>query len=149
MPFPDYQPEIQIVITHQWHPGSQFIFTFPKRLPQAAIDAEQRLLGLGDKDRDEQARLLVIETVAEMSSKPPRGFPGFPEFGEPIDPAALKSAIITYFDEPLQPELEAIITSAWSGYRAAARPAAYAKSLSPDGEADGDTGGAAPKTQSG
>ena len=146
MPFPKYEPEIQIVITHQWHPGSKFIFTFPKRLPQAAIDAEAKLLGLGDQDRDEQARLLVIETVAKMSAQAPEGFPGFPEIAAGVD---LAGTIQQYFDDPSQPELEAIATSAWSGYRAAARPAAYAKSLSRDGQGNGDAGGAAPSDPSG
>lgn len=146
MGFPNYQPDVEIVVSHAWHPDQKFVFTFPKKLPQAALDAEKDFLALDEKDRDEKARLGVIKTVAVMSSRAPAGFPGFPD-GE-LTGQALIDAITTYFDDPEQPELETIITAAWTGYKAAARPAAYAKSLSDHGQGDGQSPGAAPKAPS-
>jgi hypothetical protein len=137
-----WEPEIEIVVNHKWHPDTDFIFTFPKILPKAALDAEKTLLGLTDAERPDKSRLGVIDVVAKMCTRAPQGFDGFPT----TEPAQLEQAVREYFDAPHFPELEAIISTAWSGYRAAARPAAYAKSLSRDGAGDDQPPGAAAQT---
>jgi hypothetical protein len=48
-----------------------------------------------------------------------------------------------YFDEPDKPEFEAILLSVWRGYKAAAVPAAYIKSLPRD---DAGSAGVPPAT---
>jgi hypothetical protein len=137
-----YEHEIQIAVTHQWHPGKEFVFTFPKTLPQPALDAEKAFLGVEEKEREALSRILLIKTVAAMVTREPEGFDNFP-------PSAVKNDLaerfIVYFDDPSQPELEAITTSAFSGYKAAARPVAYLKSLQSDGARDDQPSGATKK----
>lgn len=134
-----YQTEVNAVVTHQWHPGKEFIFTFPKLLPQAALDAEKTFLGLPDGERAEAARLALIGMLAEMVTKEPRGFDNFPTdevMPQGQSPRSLSIRFRDYFDDPSQPELEAILAGAWQAYRGGSRPVAYLKSHENSGARD-------------
>lgn len=125
--------EVSVEVTHRWHPGALFVFHFPKRLPQSALDAEKSFLGLKDDERAEAHRAALVNTVAEMVTREPEGFDDFPETvcvgpGTAAVSKNVADRVRVYFDDPEQPELEAIIVSAWRAYRAAAIPAAYTKS---------------------
>lgn len=120
-------PEIAIVAHHRWHPAAEFIFHFPKRMPQPALDADARFAGLKDEEREREGRRALVETVAQMVSREPEGFDDFPVGGERL----LAERFSEYFDDESQPELEAILLYVWGAYRAAALPVAYLKS-SPD-----------------
>lgn len=74
----DSQTEVGISVTHAWHPGTKFVFYFPKRLPEAAVEAEQTYLGLKDSERPDEHRLALINVVAEMAASEPEGFDDFP-----------------------------------------------------------------------
>lgn len=76
------QTEVGIIVKHAWHPGTQFVFFFPKRLPQAALDAEQTYLGLKDSECSDEYRLALINVVAEMASSELEGFDDFPGAAE-------------------------------------------------------------------
>jgi hypothetical protein len=76
------QPEVGFAVRHAWHPGTQFVFYFPKRLPQAALDAEQTYFGVKDSERPDEHRLALIKVVAEMASSEPEGFDDFPGAAE-------------------------------------------------------------------
>jgi hypothetical protein len=118
------QKEIAIKLTHPWYPGAEFTFHFPKRLPESALNAEKQFLGLKDDEREEQYRKGIINVVAEMVVREPEGFDDFTaDTSRP-----LAERMRDYFDDPEQPELEAILVSAWRAYRAAAMPSAYLKS---------------------
>lgn len=124
---------LAIKVTHPWHPGAEFIFHFPKRLPQSALDAEKGFVGLKDDEREDAARLALIGVVAEMVTREPEGFDDFIVGG----PRTLPERMREYFDDPEQPELEQIIVSVWRGYKAAAIPAAYLFRPSDSGAAGG------------
>lgn len=127
------ETEVAVVVTHKWHPGDEFTFYFPKVLPQAAIEAEGRFLGLKEDAREEEYRQLLIETVAAMVTRDPIGFDDFPTSDAP-----LADRFIAYFDDPSQPELQSILLSVWREYRAGAIPFAYLKSIQRDGEGSRD-----------
>ena len=172
--------EVSIVVTHPMHAGDRYVFTFSKLLPQAALDAQGRFLGLPDTARAEEWRTALVATVAEMVIREPEGFDDFPgaeqllrvaELNAQLDAPAgsrpkafepdaaraeiearereladirrrpLAERMRVYFDDPEQPELEAIIVQAWKEYKAAAVPAAYVKSPedsdAPSGESSG------------
>jgi hypothetical protein len=143
-------PEISIEVRHPWHPGSVFIFHFPKKLHQLALDAEQRFLGLTDDARPDEHRKAIIDTIAEMVIREPEGFDDFPDVNHVVKPGDGKRPLAPrmreYFDDDSQPELETIIVSAWRAYRAAAVPTAYVKSLQSDGEGAGHVSGLPQKT---
>lgn len=84
--------EIAISVTHPWHPGAQFVFHFPKALPQSALDAEAKFLGLKDAERPEEYRKHLIDTVAEMVTQEPEGFDDFPGASERDELEALRDA---------------------------------------------------------
>lgn len=131
-----YSPEITIEVSHPWYPGSVFGFTFPKQLPQDALDAEGRLFGLKDEERGDASRKALIDVVARMVVREPSGFDDFPADVPPPnsrETVGLAERMRGYFDDPTQPELEAIIVSVWRAYRAAAIPSSYVKSLPADG----------------
>lgn len=80
MPFSKQKsgPEVSFELRHPWHPGTVFVFTFPKELPQAALDKEKHFIGLADDERKDAVRVALIETVGAMVSQEPEGFEGFP-----------------------------------------------------------------------
>lgn len=136
-----YSPVIEIEVLHPYYPGEVFIFTFPKVLPQSALDAEKSYLGLPDTEQPEALRKGLIGVVAEMVTLPPTGFDDFPDLnpGElqtGSTKVALRRAVLDYFDDPEKPELEQIISGAWRAYKTAAIPAAYLKSVSGNGSGD-------------
>ena len=94
----DSQQEVGIAVTHAWHRGTQFFFYFPKRLPEAAVEAEQTYLGLKDSERPDEYRLALINVVAEMASEEPEGFDDFPGAAEI---ASLKAARAQLEEEDL------------------------------------------------
>ena len=116
--------EVAIEVTHKWYPDTQFVFHFPKRLPQAAAEAEARFVGMKDGERGDEYRRNLIEVVAQMLLREPEGFDDFPaEESRPLSERAR-----SYFDDESQPELEVILAGAWRAYKVAAIPAAYIKS---------------------
>lgn len=136
----DYSPEIIISVTHPWYPSETFLFFFPKRLSQAAIDADAAVFSLRDNERPAAARLAVINVVAEMCVREPEGFADFPTdaiMPEKLIARGLPQRVREYFDDPSKPELEAIILGAWRAYRASALPSAYLKSLQNNGARGG------------
>jgi hypothetical protein len=137
-----YRNEFQVVVTVPMNPGDTYTFTFPKKLPQAALDAEKAFLSLGDTATPDDWRKSLIGLVAKMVLKAPQGFEDFPEDG-PLD-----ERVCAYFDDTEKPELEAIIIKAWKEYKAAAVPAAYIKSIEVRGAAGGDASGASADTAS-
>lgn len=125
--------EVSIAVSHAWHPGAKFVFHFPKTLPQSAVEAEKTFLGLKEDERAEAHREALINAVGEMVTRAPEGFDDFPETvtlgpGSAGVSSKLSHRVCFYFDDPEQPELEAIIVSAWRAYRAASLPSAYLKS---------------------
>ncbi|MET0646380.1 MAG: hypothetical protein ABW208_07140 [Pyrinomonadaceae bacterium] len=76
------QPAVGIIVKHSWHPGAAFVFYFPKRLPETALNAEQTYLGLQDSERPDEYRLALINVVAEMASSEPEEFDDFPGAAE-------------------------------------------------------------------
>lgn len=138
-------PDVQIVVEHKWHPGTQFVFTFPKVLPQAAADAERAFIALKDEERADAYRRALVGVVAEMVTAEPEGFDDFPTGNVT---GSLADRMRGYFDDPDRPELEQIIVGAWRAYKAAAVTAAYVKSLSvggaPGSQPSGVPGATAP-----
>jgi hypothetical protein len=123
-------PEVSFELRHPWHPGSVFVFTFPKELPQAALDKAKHFLGLTDDERKDAVRVALIAAVGAMVSSAPEGFEGFP-----ADERPLADRFTEYFDDPAHPELESLVAGAWRAYRAACLPAAYLKSREGSGAA--------------
>src|ERR1700759_3705513 len=122
----NYRDRFDVVVLHPQHPGDSYVFTFPKKLPQAALDAEKAFLALGDAATADDWRKALINVIAEMMTRDPEGFDDFPR--EPVvtlegqrAPSLTKRAV-EYFDDPEKPELEAIIIKAWKEYKAAAVP---------------------------
>ncbi len=120
-----YEPEVSIEVRHVWHPGTAFVFHFPKVLPQAALEAQKTFLGLSQEETEEALRLALINVVAEMVTRLPEGFDDLTQG----DKATVSLAMRAYFNDPTKPELAQIITAAWGAYKAAANPAAYLKSF--------------------
>ena len=139
--------EISIVVTHPMHPGDRYVFTFPKTLPQAALDAQGRFLGLPDTARAEEWRTALVATVAEMVIREPEGFDDFQRLTDEdraagmVNQRPLAERFVEYFNDAEQPELEAIIVQAWKEYKAAAVPAAYVKSPEDSGAPGGESSG--------
>lgn len=145
------EPDIRIEVKHSWHPGVVFAFTFPKRLTQLAADAEARFLGLKEDAREDEHRLALIQTVAEMVTKEPEGFDDFP-IDEKLPPGGAPRSLSVrfrdYFDEPSQVELEQILIGAWRAYRASSVPSAYMKSDKDTRARDGQSSGATAQAES-
>ena len=127
----NYSKDVSIGVTHALYPGVHFVFTFPKRMPQSALDAQGKLAGLTDAERAEEFRSALISAFAETISAEPEGF----DF--PTDERPLRERAKEYFDDPDFPELEEIVFSAWRAYKAAQLPAAYLKSGSDTSPASG------------
>lgn len=115
------EPDVSIVVNYF---GDTYELTFPKKLPQAALDAEQQFLGLKDDERGEKSREALVNLIAEMVTRPPKGFEDFSVVSGP----SLADRMRAYFNDPKHPELEAILVGAWKGYKAVAVPTAYLKS---------------------
>jgi len=123
-------------VTHPYYPGETFTFTFPKVLPQAALDAERAYLALPDGERSEAYRVALIGVVAQALLCEPEGFDDFPTdevMPENLVARSLRERVREYFDDERKPELGAIISGAWGAYKRAAIPAAYLKSSSDNG----------------
>ncbi len=140
------EPDITIVVTHPWHEGDVYSFTFPKRLPQAAVDAEKRFLGLKDEARPDESRRALIETLAEMVTREPEGFDDFPSSATEVDAPmgeSLARRFVEYFDDYSQPEFESILVSVWRAYRASAVPDAFPSRIQDSGARDSNAARAA------
>lgn len=115
-------PYVEIGVKLATYADTDFVFTFPKRLSQRAED-EQRKFLLMESGRDpNDYRLQLINMVAEMLYREPEGFDDFPR-----DERPLAERVREYFDDPEQPELEAMLVVAWGEYRAGSTPTAYIK----------------------
>lgn len=126
-----YNPLVRIAVTLPTRPGDEYVFAFPKKLPQAALDAEKEFLGFDESERKKTARELLVTTVSRMLVEDPAGFAGYPTEGT-VEERALR-----YFDDPDEPELETILAHAWSQYKEVTRPSAYLKSVEDSGAAPG------------
>ncbi|MGB8509369.1 MAG: hypothetical protein WCD76_13350 [Pyrinomonadaceae bacterium] len=129
-----FSPEVTIIVILPTRPDSQYSFTFPKKLPQAVLDAE-RELALKTGERSAEARVALVKAVAAMLVTDPEGFGDYPVKTEE---GTVESRALEYFDDPNEPELETILVNAWFEYREAVRPRAYLKSVSRDGATTGD-----------
>jgi hypothetical protein len=125
---------IEVVVTHPWWPGTEFTFTFPRRMPASVLERERELFGLPDAERERAATSAIIRIVAELLVCAPSGFDDlvWPEHWPQHERV---EHIAMYFDDPEHPELAAIVVSAWRAYRDAAIPVAYCKSLQNGGPA--------------
>lgn len=128
-----YSPNVSIGVTLPTRPGDEYVFTFPKRLPQTALDAEEAFVGLDKEERADAFRLGLVRTVAAMLVTEPQGFGDFP-----VDERPLAERALEYFADPAEPEFEAILVKAWGGFREVTRATAYLKSVQADGAAVGD-----------
>lgn len=139
-----YEPTIRIEVLHQWHPDTIFAFTFPKRMPQTAAEAETRYLGINDEMRKDESRKALIESVAALIISEPEGFDDFPRLtekdraAEMVNIKPLAERMREYFDEPDKPELEEILSAAYRAYRLTAMSSAYPKSLQAGSAGDGE-----------
>lgn len=102
------EPEIRIEVLHQWHPDTIFAFTFPKRMPQPAAEAEARYLGLTDKERSDEYRTALVATVAAAVTCTPEGFDDLP--GSTIE-ASLRGLRAQLATTPLKSNEKARIES--------------------------------------
>lgn len=87
------QPEIAISVTHPWHPGTQFVFHFPKQLPESAVEAEKTFLGLKDTERAGEHRKALVNVVAQMVTAEPEGFDDFPGAAEIAELKAVRARL--------------------------------------------------------
>lgn len=142
-----YEPEVAVEVRHNWHPGSVFVFYFPKVLPQAALDAEASFLGLNQDGDKDAVRTSLIDPLAEMATREPEGFDDFPCLTDvaravgTVSIAPLAERFRNYFDEPDKPELEQIVSGAWAAYKQGARPQAFLKRLQADSAGGGQPSG--------
>lgn len=118
----DRATEITIGVKHSYYPDTVFYFTFPKRLPQTALDQESKFIGLKDDEIPDELRKQLIALVSEMIT----GVTGFDDF--PTDERPLAERAKEYFDSPEDPELETIISSVWTAYKVAAMPQTFLES---------------------
>ena len=114
---------IAIAVTHRWFPDVEFVFRFARRMPVAVADRERELLGLDERQREQEARRIIIESVADLLVVEPEGFDDFPGDGRPLSERARE-----YFFDEDHPELGEIAIAAWRSYREAAMPSSYLKS---------------------
>jgi hypothetical protein len=135
----DKQQQVSIVVNYF---GDSYEFTFLKQLPQSALDAEQSYIGMKDNERPEKYREALVNLVAEMVTQPPTGFDDFPK----VEKIPLTDRMRAYFNDAEHPELETILVAAWKGYKRAAVPAAYIKSVQDSSARSGDVSGATAKT---
>ncbi len=146
------EPDIAIEVRHPWHPGDVYTFYFPKKLPQLALDAEAKFLGLKEGERSDEYRKELINTVAAMVTREPEGFDHFPTdevLPAGQSPRSLSIRMRDYFDDPNHPELESILVGVWRAYRASAVPSAYLKSLPADSKGDGSVSRGTAQAESG
>lgn len=143
-----HEKEVTIIATHPFCPGVQFEFDLPKRMPQAAIDAERHMLGLPETARGDAHRLALIEVIGKLLLREPRGFDDFPE-KEVLNARGddLSFRARSYFDDPDVPELEQILVMVWRAYRQMNLPSAYLKSVQAVSAGNGDAPRAAKEAQ--
>jgi hypothetical protein len=120
------EPDIAVVAAHPRYEGEQYIFYFSRRLSPTALEARNRLWGMSADEREGPAFLPALcAAAAALASREPSGFDDFPEGAE----RPLAERFVEYFNDPDQPELEAILLAAWNAYWEGARPWARLKSL--------------------
>jgi hypothetical protein len=127
-----YEPEVAIIVNHPLYPDSPFTFFFPKKMPQEAIDASTRFLGLKEDVREEESDKAFVEMLTAQMSRPPEGFDdleipkGFSSHEEQLK--AMRQALIEYFYDPSKPELSAMLLQAKRKYTEVMTPRGYLKS---------------------
>lgn len=114
---------ITIAVTHRWFPDVEFVFRFARSMPVTVFDRERELLGLNESQREQEARRIIIESVADLLVVEPGGFDDFPCDGRPLSERARE-----YFLDENHPELGEIAIAAWRAYRETAVPSSYLKS---------------------
>lgn len=110
------QRELTVVIEHPLYDGS-FAFYLRAQLDARTRDAQSRLFGLTDEEREEEMRRAAVELLAALATREPDGFDDFPR-----DDRALRERMIEYFgDRDMEPFVSAVLAQYWQ----AALPRAY------------------------
>lgn len=142
------EPDIPVVAEHPRYEGEQYIFYFSRRLSPSALEARDSLWALSAEERAGPAYLPALcAAAAALASREPEGFDDFPRLTDEdrsagmvnIEPLAQR--FVKYFNDPDQPELEAILLAAWNAYWEGARPWARLKSLQDSLPGGGDVSG--------
>jgi hypothetical protein len=135
-----YEPEVAVVINHPLY-SEPFVFYFPKRMPQEAVDASSRYLGLPETERDEERDKAFVLMLTSQMSRAPEGFEDLQVEGQP-----LASALADYFYDPDKPELLNLLLEAKRVYKEVTSPRGYLKSSENSHAGNGQLAGATQET---
>lgn len=136
-----YQDEVEVVITHPLYPDAPFTFFFPKKTPQAALDATARYVGLTDDVLDEVRARAFVEMLTTQMSREPLGFDDLPR-----DERPLQERLTEYFDDPGKPELLEILLEAKRIYKEGTTLGGYFKSVQNSGAGADQSTSSSPQT---
>lgn len=112
-------------------------------MPQEAIDASSRWLGLKDLERAEERDKAFVEMLTSQMSRAPLGFDDLSVNGN------LAQSLTDYFYDPSQPELLDLLLEAKRVYNEVTSPRGYFRRAESDSAGSSDASGATPQAASG